>query len=155
MIMDTLQRAPRCIQWLPQTAAAFDFLRQHVGGDLTAGRHEIDGDRMFAMVSRYETRDPAIFHPEAHRRYLDVQYLVSGRETIYWSPLDEVGEPTQDYDDVKDIIFYRRNDRGRPIELSGGHFAVFLPEDAHQPGCHVGGAATEVHKIVVKVRVTP
>lgn len=153
MIHDTLQMAPRCVQWLPHTAIAFDFIRQNAGPGLKDGRHEIDGERCFAIANSYETRDPVIFHPEAHRKYMDVQYLVAGQETIYWTPLEQVGPATQEYDAVKDIIFYQRTNRGRPFTLSQGDFAIFLPDDAHQPGCHVGAAPGRVQKVVVKVLV--
>lgn len=153
MIHDLLQRGQRYVQWMPHTAAAFEFLRQHAGPGLKDGRHEIDGDRCFALAAHNDTRDPVIFHPESHRKYMDIQYLVSGRETIVWTPLDEVGPATQEYDETKDILFYERNDRGRPFVLSQGDIAIFLPDDAHQPGCHAGPPG-QVHKVVVKVRVT-
>jgi YhcH/YjgK/YiaL family protein len=152
VILDSLEQAARYERYLPWLEPAFGFLRQRATPALSAGRHEIDGDRMFALVARYTTRNYESAHPEAHRRYLDVQYLISGRETVYWTPLADVSGETIAYDDERDLIFFERNDSARPVELWAGQFAIFFPEDAHEPNCHLG-APGEVHKVVVKVRV--
>jgi YhcH/YjgK/YiaL family protein len=68
---------------------------------------------MFAVVAQYQTRDFESAEPEAHRRFLDVQYLISGKETVFWTPLEEAGEVTSPYDADRDILFFQRNDRGR------------------------------------------
>ena len=152
MILDSLARHARYTDWMPSLEQAFKFLLARANADLSPGKYEIDGERMFAIVAPYDTRDFDSAEPEAHRKYLDVQYLVSGRETIYWTPLEEVGPVTKPYDADRDILFFARNEVGRPIELAAGHFAIFLPEDAHEPNCH-SGPPGRVHKVVVKVRV--
>lgn len=152
MILDTLAQHARYVDWMPSLGPAFEFLISRASSGLAPGRYEIDGDRMFALVAQYETRDFDSAEPEAHRKYLDVQYLVSGRETVYWTPLGETGAVTSPYDAERDIAFFARNERGRPVELSTGHFAIFFPEDAHEPNCHAGSAG-RVHKVVVKVRL--
>lgn len=152
MILDTLDRHARYSAWMPWLAPAFEFLQRTAGPSLAPGRYEIDGERMFAIAAQYQTRGYDEAEPEAHRKYLDVQYLVSGRETIYWTPLGEAGAVSQPYDAERDLVFFARNDRARPFELAAGHFAIFFPDDAHQPNSHVGAPAA-VHKVVVKVRV--
>ncbi|MBL9124537.1 MAG: YhcH/YjgK/YiaL family protein [Planctomycetaceae bacterium] len=152
MILDSLARHTRYTAWLPSLAEAFEFLLARANAELAPGRYEIAGERMFALVAQYETRDFASAEPEAHQKYLDVQYLIAGRETIYWTPREETGPVTQPYDAERDICFFARNERGRPFELAAGHFAIFLPEDAHEPNCHCGPPG-RVHKAVVKVRV--
>ncbi|MBX9791636.1 MAG: YhcH/YjgK/YiaL family protein [Pirellulales bacterium] len=150
MILDVLARHARYRRWLPGLGPAFGFLQQRAKPPLAEGRYEIDGERMFALVARYETRDFASALPEAHRRYVDVQYLVSGRETIYWTPLEDVATVAKPYDLERDIVFFARNSLARPFELAAGQFAVFFPDDAHEPNCHCGPPA-QVHKVVVKI----
>jgi len=152
MIMASLTQHEHYAKMYPSLATAFRFLMDHARMSLPDGRHEIDSDRAFALCSSYQTRDPGTFEPEAHRKYLDVQYLISGQETILWTPLDETGPEVAPYDANKDITFYQRNARSRPIELGAGHFAIFFPLDAHQPGCHVDGPGA-VKKVVVKIAV--
>ena len=141
MILDSLSQSSRYEQALPWLKPAFDFLRSRAKPHLAEGRHEIDSERMFALVARYQTRDYESAQPEAHRRYLDVQYLISGRETIYWTPLPEVASPTTVYDDERDLIFFGRNSRPRAIALHSGDFAIFFPQDAHEPNCRLGPPA--------------
>lgn len=159
MILDTLSNSVRYERWLPSLSAGFDFLRTMATAALAPGRHEIDGDRVYAMVAKYDTRAFDEAEPEAHRKYLDIQYVISGRETVLWTPLGETAAPTKEYDSERDIIFFARNARARPFELAAGHFCVLFPEDGHQPGCHAGASTAgaegpqPVHKVIVKVRV--
>lgn len=150
MILDRLANHARYVSWMPQLAAGFEFLTTRGRASLEEGRHEIDGERVFATVARYETRDYESAEPEAHRRYLDIQYVISGRETIYWTPLAETGPESMAYDAQRDLVFFQRNARARPFELAAGHFCIFFPEDAHEPNCHCG-PPSPVHKAVVKV----
>jgi YhcH/YjgK/YiaL family protein len=150
MILDVLARQQLYCAWMPGLEPAFRFLRERAKPALADGRHEIDGERMFALAARYETRDFDSALPEAHRRYVDVQYLISGRETVYWTPLEDVASVTQPYDPKRDIVFYARNSRARPFELAAGQFAIFFAEDVHEPNCHCGPPA-QVHKVVVKI----
>lgn len=153
MILDKLANSNRYESILPGLAEAFAFLRAKAKPAIADGRVEIDGDRLFALVARYTTRDFDSAQPEAHRRYVDVQYLVSGGETIYWTPLDETAPVTVAYDADRDLMFFGRNSRARKFELRAGDFAIFFPEDAHEPNCHLGPPG-QVHKVVVKVRVS-
>jgi YhcH/YjgK/YiaL family protein len=163
MILDTLTNASSYERWLPSLSAGFAFLRSKANASLNAGRHEIDGDRVYAMVAKYDTRAFHEAEPEAHRKYIDIQYIISGRETILWTPLSETAAPTKEYDSERDIVFFARNARARPFELVAGHFCVLFPDDGHQPGCHADGASVDgrraepkaqpVHKVIVKVRV--
>jgi YhcH/YjgK/YiaL family protein len=150
MILDALARHARYSAWLPGFQGAFRFLIERAKPALTDGRYEIDGERMFALVAHYETRDFDSALPESHRRYIDVQYLVSGRETIFWTPQEDAASIAKPYDAERDIVFYSRNSLARPFELAAGQFAVFFPEDVHEPNCHCGPPGP-VHKVVVKI----
>jgi len=152
MIHDTLDQHGRYESIVPAFKQAFQFLKTKAHPSLAEGQIELDGERLFAKIAKYTTRDFEIAQPEAHRRYIDIQYLVSGREIIYWTPLAETAPPVVEYDAEKDLIFYGHNSRARPFELHTGDFAIFFPSDAHQPNCHLG-AAGPVHKVVIKVQV--
>src|SRR5437763_1872396 len=133
MILDSLTNAARYEAILPGLAQAFAFLRVKAKPHLAECRIEIVGDRMYALVAKYTTRDFESAQPEAHRRYVDVQYLVSGAETMYWTPLTETAPVTVPYDPQRDLMFFGRNSRARAFVLQAGDFAVFFPEDGHEP----------------------
>ena len=147
MMLDTLSRSGIYESLHPAFAAAFAFLRRPDLATLSAGRHMLDGEKLYAIVQEYDTRPLADGFLEVHRRYIDIQFVVSGAELIGYAPLtgQTVKEP---YADAKDSAFL--NGAADPIPLRQGHFAIFVPHDAHMPGRTVGAPA-RVRKIVVKV----
>ena len=151
MIHDTLQNSARYEVLSPRFARAFAYLRG-VDGTQALGRHELDGDNVFALVQKYTTKavEAALF--EAHRKYIDVQFVQSGRETILWAPLATMREETMAYDEKKDVALWKLVPHVTPVHLSAGHFVILFPEDAHAPTV-VWETPTEVFKVVVKVRV--
>ncbi len=151
MIQDTLDNCSRYEVLSPRFAKAFAFLRT-VDGTQSLGRHEIDGDRTFALVQAYATKplDSALF--EAHRKYIDVQFVYRGRETILWAPLAAMKEQTMAYDEAKEAALWKLVPDVTPLHLSAGHFAILFPQDAHAPCVEWEESAT-VFKVVVKVSV--
>jgi len=148
MIIDRLSNAA-CYRGVgPGITRALDWLTRNDPTRLAAGRHEIDGERLYAMVSEYQTklRDQSFW--EAHRKYIDVQFVVAGVEEIGWAGLADLRE-IEPYDPAKD--FTKLAGEGSFFRVSAGLFAVLFPQDAHMPGI-AAGSPTRVRKIVVKVR---
>ncbi len=127
------------------------WLGREAHPDLPDGRVDIDGERLFALVQTYPTRHPAHCRFEAHRDYLDIQYIVRGAEAIGWFPTHvlDINEP---YDEKRDIIFFETPGSYTTLEVFAGGFALFYPGDAHMPGMQMIGHE-EVKKVVVKVRL--
>jgi biofilm protein TabA len=150
MILDHLSRAARYHDAVPGLAKAFEFLRTLDVAKLVDGRNPIEGDRLFAMLNRYHTKPHAEAVWESHRKYLDVQYIVSGTEWMGYVPLDRAPAIKTPYDAVRDVQFYEPGSDG--FVMTAGQFAVFYPEDIHAPGL-MAGRAVDVVKIVVKVAV--
>jgi len=149
MIQDTLDNSAGYEVLGPRFSKAFAFLRG-VDGTQTTGRHEIDGDRIFALVQKYSTKPAGSALFEAHRNYIDVQYVHSGRETILWAPLAAMKEETMAYDGAKDAALWKLVHDVTPLRLGPGHFAILFPQDAHAP-CVEWERPEEVFKVVVKV----
>lgn len=104
------------------------------------------------LPSSYETRYPAGSALEAHRLYADLVFLLEGEETIYYKPTAALRHITEDYDADRDMLLAELDRDAIPILLKPGHFAIFMPQDAHCPGC-VSGAPRLVRKVVMKVPV--
>ena len=133
----------------PHLAKGFAFLHRSDLGELENGRHEIEGDNVFAIVDRGMGRGQADSPLEFHRRYLDIQYVFKGIDLIGWSPIENCRNLKSDFDADRDLGFYE--DRpGTWCRVAAGMFAIFFPNDAHAP---LGGSGP-IHKIVVKVAVT-
>ena len=148
MIYDTIEHMGqyRCLS--KNLARALDFL---TGSDLQSlpdERVEINGERVYAFFQRYDTR-PANDRPEAHRKYIDIQYLIEGEELIGIAPLSAMKREVEARPE-RDIYFYE----GETVNISigGGRLAIFFPQDAHAPGIAVG-ESRPVRKVVVKVAV--
>ena len=129
---------------------AFEFLRRPDLATLQVGRHEIDGDRVFALVQECELRPVSQMKVESHRRYIDIQAPLDGVETYGYGRLSDE-KLKQPFDAMKDIGFH--DQKVETVDLKPGEFAMFLPPyGAHGPGC-TKGASTRRKKIVIKVLV--
>ena len=62
-----------------------------VGPEIETGVHVIN-PRVRAIVSEYETKEQNELGYEAHREYIDIQYLISGEEKICCVPLEYLKE---------------------------------------------------------------
>ena len=148
MLIDHLQNADRYAPLHSGFAGGFAFLRRADLAQLPEGRHEIDGDRVFAIVSRGQGQGRQQSLPEAHRRYIDIQFVIGGEDCIGWMPISDCQRVSSRYDAEKDLALF--SDRPATwLAVSPGTFAVFYPEDAHAPLAADG----PVHKTVVKVAV--
>lgn len=146
MILTPLTRADRYAALHPQFAAAFTFLRRADLASLEIGRHEIDGEDLYAIVDRAAGRPRDQAPLEAHRKYIDIQYIIAGREEMGWRDLADCAEVREAYDEPRDLEFFQ----GTPtawLPVEPGCLAVFFPEDAHAPLVGEG----EIHKVIVKV----
>lgn len=150
MIADLLPHADLYASVHPLFGAGFAYLRRFTG-DVADGRHELDGDRLFALVQSYRTEPAAEKRFEAHRRYIDIQYVFSGEEIFGHAELAAL-KPGDPFDEAKDIGFYGEPDSWTPVTLLPGSFVVAFPHDGHKPGCSLRGPAA-VRKIVIKVAV--
>jgi biofilm protein TabA len=128
---------------------ALDYLRSDAATVAAIGRHEIDGNRMFALVQEYRTRDAADCAWEAHRKYIDVQFVAAGAERMGYAALGEVAALAE-YDSERDFALYSPGTD--VVTIHAGMFAIFGPGDVHSP-CQAVGAPASVRKIVVKVAV--
>ncbi len=131
---------------------AFKLLGKINIEDYTNGRYEIDED-MFILVQRYKSKPACEVQYEAHRKYVDIQYIVYGREAIYCADIKDM-EAACVFDEQKDIGFYKNTDRYTKIMLDPGQYGLFMPEDCHKPSIHEEDEEScFVEKIVVKVKI--
>lgn len=149
MILDKLENSAFYSGVNENLKKGFEFLNNQDLNSLEPGKYEIDGADVFALVSEYDTKEHQNCKPEAHQVYTDIQYIVSGKEYIGFESLtgQEISTP---YNPEKDIVFY--SSQSTPLLLEAGMFAVFFPQDVHQPCMQVSGPE-KVKKVVVKVKL--
>lgn len=118
--------------------------------NLELGKYVVNED-FFYLVQEYETKDPEIARHEAHEKYVDIQYMIQGKEQIDIAPAEKmkVEEP---YNADRDVVFFKEPEQATHVVLTDGGYAVLYPADSHKPGLRVGEPA-KVRKIVGKVRI--
>lgn len=149
MITGQLRFASRYYGVHPRLQAACEFLMRE---DLNRpiGAYEIDGKNIVALFQEYETQAPDVAPWETHNYHYDVQYLVEGQERLGYGRRDGT-RAIQPYN-VKDDYDIIAPVEGDYYTIQDDGFAVFFPEDAHQPRV-LAGKAMKVRKICIKVLI--
>jgi YhcH/YjgK/YiaL family protein len=148
IIIDNLDNAEAYYDMHPAFEKAFTFLGQDGLAELPPGRYEIDGDRLFCMISKGPGRSRSEAKLEAHRRYIDIQYVITGTDEMGFKPTADCKLIDTIYDADKDIGFFKdRPDSWTPVP--SGSFVIFFPQDAHAPLVSDG----QIHKAVLKIAV--
>jgi biofilm protein TabA len=150
MVIDRIVNCGRYEALHANLGKAFAFIREFLVNPLPAGRYEIGGGDIFALVQAYETMPAGQKKWESHQKYMDVQFVASGMETMCWAPTGAL-DPSGDYNPDRDFQGYLENP-STALRITEGLFAILWPEDIHKPGC-VLDAACPVVKIVVKVKL--
>jgi biofilm protein TabA len=148
MILDRLENAENYYDMPPGFEKAFAFLRQNRLAERPSGRYEIDGDRIFCILSKDHGRSRAEAKLEAHRKYIDIQYVIAGVDQMGWRPTADCKLVDTPYDSDKDIGFFKDEPKSW-TEVPAGSFVIFFPEDAHAPLV----SSKEIHKAVLKIAV--
>jgi YhcH/YjgK/YiaL family protein len=148
MILDSLQNGLKFACVHPRFAKAFDYLLNNDLAALPAGKIELEGSDLVINVVDITGKTADQAKMETHRNYIDIQVPVGKAETMGWKAAGHLTEPTQVYDETKDLCFFA-DKATTMIEVQPMEFAIFFPEDGHQPGIAEG----TYRKIIVKVRV--
>lgn len=130
---------------------AFTFLKNSDLKTLEVKRHDIDGDNLYAPVSEYITKNQDSAKFEAHKKYIDIQYVINGTEQMSVAPQSDKKDVLAAYDPAKDIEFMTVANCTDMV-ATPSNFFIFFPSDIHRPSVRVGENAP-VRKIVVKVKV--
>ncbi len=118
--------------------------------DVAVGeRIDFAGDKLFAKTLRQDTGERECFKWEAHREYIDLQYIVGGGEVIEWTPAAKL-VPDAAYDSKTDFQFYAPAEADVLLPMSDGLFVLLFPTDGHKPLVS-NGADRHVHKVIAKI----
>lgn len=127
---------------------AFTFIRDNDLSEYKPGIYPIDGENVFIKVTELPSKNLDDTHWEAHRNYVDVQFVLKGKEKMGIGPLAK-GEVIQPYDAAKDLTLYKA--KGKFYTATPGVFFIFFPSNVHRPGVKEEGFDT-VKKVVVKIK---
>ncbi len=123
--------------------------------ELTEGdpqKISLDGDRLFAINQVYRTKPLAEVKFEGHRKYIDLQYVFDGFETIQSGSLADC-RPNSEYNENNDVQFFTSSFFSS-IALKANMVCLLYPEDIHAPGLileETGMVKKSVVKVLMKV----
>lgn len=148
MIKDDLRNARTYYNISENLQKGFEWIKNNDLKNMPDGRYEIS-DKIYANLQSYLTKDDAPY--EAHRDYIDIQYMVIGEEQ---SGVTEYSNCSvqEKYNKEKDIEFLINNNEEEFYKIKEGEFFVFFPTDAHKPAIKVG-ENKNVKKVIVKVGI--
>ncbi len=149
MIVDIIENAQEYYNLSKNFQKGFEFLKNTDLKNLDNGKYEIDGDNIFVSIQDYNTKPESEGKFEAHKKYADIQFIITGEEKIGFTNVKNC-TPTTFYDDTNDIIFLEG--KGDFIKAVENTFLIFLPQDAHMPCISIDNSKY-VKKAVVKVKL--
>jgi biofilm protein TabA len=150
MIHDTLDYADRYATLHPLFPRAIEFMRSNSLHALDPGIHVIIDKQMFAIVEHVSARVREAAKLECHRRYIDIQLVLEGRDEMGWKSLSECHTPVADFNIDKDIQFFSDH-IDTWVATHANEFCIFFPQDAHAPLVGTG----KISKVVIKIAVDP
>ena len=108
-------------------------------------------DDFYYNIQYYDTKSPDLCDFESHRKYIDIQFMVSGKECLEISDTSRLSVK-QPYNENLDVMFWNVPENISKTVLSEGDYIVLYPEMAHR-GAVICQKSEKVLKIVGKVRI--
>ena len=150
MIIDYLKNLGNYKEPFAGITEVTSFIKERNLAALKPDRYELTGGS-YVNVLAYETKlEPATAVLEAHRKYIDFQYMISGAEVMLWHNLAG-SKRSREYRDDDDCAFFEVADPMRLI-VKSGMFCIFLPEDLHCASLFLD-SPIHVKKAVFKLRL--
>ena len=129
--------------------SAYDFIVIKAEG-AAVGKYDLENG-VYVSVQEYTTKARSEAKYEAHKKFIDIQMILSGKELIAVSPIEKM-TISDEYNEEKDFMLFHHNDECTDYVLEAGDFLILYPQDVHMPGVCVN-EKSPVRKIVVKVPV--
>ncbi len=149
MIYDSLNNLGmyRCLH--PHIEDAIAFLKKYEGrlSDLMPGSYDINNSGAFASVSEYESKPLSEGFLEYHRKYIDIQIIIKGREKIGIAHKGNCSDSGYEEDMGK------LEGASDLIVIDKTNFVIFFPQDAHMPQISCSPQPDKVKKVVFKIPV--
>jgi len=151
MILDRIDNTRLYLGLHAGFAKAFEILRDKTLAKKEDGKYPIDGDKIYYTLQRYTTKPLNEGKLEAHRKYIDIQFLLEGQELFGYASLKGL-TAAQEYNSQKDIAFFNMPKEITKVKLEPGLFCILFPDDAHLPALQLADPI-EVRKVVVKIQI--
>jgi len=127
----------------------FAYLKTTDLDALPVGKYAIEGTTATVAVTDNPTKEYDKTSWESHRKFIDLQYVVTGAEKMEAAPIITL-KVTDEYIDAKDVAHYQGT--GTQYVANQGTFFLFFPADGHRVNIKADGSEHD-KKIVIKIPV--
>lgn len=146
MVIDKIENYTRYTNLSERMAKGFEFIKNTDLVQLESGKYDIDHEDVFAIVQEYDTKDEKNCKLEGHKKYIDIQYVIKGVESM--GVTTKKDQKIIEVNEEKDYTFYEGETS--LLKVAEGMFTIFFPDDLHRP-CVKSEQIAKVKKVVVKV----
>ena len=126
MIIDKTSNLELYKSLIPHLDVILNFAR--TAAEKPVGTYPYPGGRI--MIQEGETRALEGAEFESHKNFLDLQWILEGKEMMEYANIHDLTE-TVPYNAEKDIQFWQG--KGSLMEVPAGTFYLVYPEDGHKP----------------------
>jgi len=148
MVLSNIKNHSRYSNLHPLFSKAFSYLENMEIETLTEGKTEINGDDLFAIISKPGNSTEQTLKLEAHKKYIDIHYIIEGTELFGWKNLTACKNVEGEFNIEKDFVLYD-DQEFTSLLLQKNTFVIVYPEDAHCPGIKT----ENLHKVVLKIKI--
>ncbi len=149
MIFDRLSNCEQYYSLNEKFKKAFEFLKNTDLVNLDEGSYEIDGKNIYANVQSVDLKPVEEKKWEVHRKYIDIQYVITQKEKMGYGILEDFKTIIEKYDDNRDVEFLD-GEKFNFVDVNCGYFVIFYPNDVHAPMLRVD-KAEKIKKVIVKI----
>jgi len=151
MILTTKEKVHAYAALNPYFEKAFAALKEVAAEEFVKGRHPVD-DNIYINAAEYQTHPAEGALAEAHRIYIDVMWMLSGKEEIAVVPVETLTEITKEYAEAGDALLAKLPENYTALRMTPDSVCILFPEDGHAPGL-IASEQEGVRKLICKVRV--
>ena len=149
MIIDSLENSEKYNSVHPLFAQAFEYIKTQDLMTLEDGKYEVaDGIKAIMSSKNGKTEAESLEKFECHQKAIDIQFCITGTETIGWKPISKCHTFKAEYNPEKDVTFYNETP-DMYFQLTDNQFGIFFPEDVHAPMIGEG----MIKKLVLKIKI--
>lgn len=131
----------------------FEIINTSDFAKMDDGIFKTGDDDFFYILMTYKTSGILEEKPaEAHRKYIDLQYIVYGEEKVGYSDYKSNKKISKAYDESSDAEFFERVENESYFVLKKGMYSIFFPEDIHRTGLNNDGTRS-IRKLVFKMAI--
>ncbi len=151
MIKNSLKYIKNYLNLSDKIRLGLEYLMQNNLKLLENGRYDISGDDIYVNIQDYNTKPKENGLWEAHRKYIDIQYIIEGSEYIGTGEIENF-VTEESYNAERDVEFLKTDKPQDFIRMNGGDFMILFPQDVHMPQISIENSVY-VKKAVIKVSV--